>query len=52
MKVLMVDVGGTNVKLMASGHEGVRKFKSGRRLTRGKWFQTALNSQRIGSSTL
>lgn len=33
MKVLMVDVGGTNVKLMATGHEGVRKFKSGSRLT-------------------
>jgi polyphosphate glucokinase len=33
MKVLMADVGGTNVKLMASGHEGVRKFKSGRGLT-------------------
>ena len=33
MKVLMVDVGGTNVKMMASGHEGYRKFPSGRRLT-------------------
>lgn len=33
MKVLMIDVGGSNVKLMASGHEGVRKFSSGPRLT-------------------
>ncbi len=29
MKVLMVDVGGTNVKLMASGHEGRLKIPSG-----------------------
>lgn len=33
MKVLMVDVGGSNVKMMASGHEGYRKFPSGRELT-------------------
>ena len=36
MKVLMIDVGGTNVKLMASGHEGFRKFPSGRGLTAAK----------------
>lgn len=33
MKVLMVDVGGTNVKMMAAGHEGYRKFPSGEKLT-------------------
>lgn len=33
MKVLMVDVGGSNVKMMATGHEGFRKFPSGRELT-------------------
>lgn len=33
MKVLMIDVGGTNVKLMASGHEGRRKVPSGPKLT-------------------
>jgi len=33
MKVLMVDVGGTNVKVMASGHEDFRKLPSGRELT-------------------
>lgn len=33
MKVLMIDVGGTSVKMMASGHEGFRKFPSGRKLT-------------------
>ena len=36
MKILMIDVGGTNVKLMASGHEGFRKFPSGRGLTAAK----------------
>jgi predicted NBD/HSP70 family sugar kinase len=33
MKILMIDVGGTNVKLMASGHEGRRKVPSGKKLT-------------------
>lgn len=33
MKVLMLDIGGTNVKLMASGHEGFRKVPSGPELT-------------------
>ena len=32
MKVLMLDVGGTNVKLMATGHEGRRKVPSGPKL--------------------
>lgn len=36
MKVLMLDIGGTNVKMMASGHEGFRKFPSGRTLTAAK----------------
>jgi len=27
MKVLAVDVGGTNVKMLASGHEARRKFR-------------------------
>ncbi len=33
MKVLVVDIGGTNVKMLASGHEKPRRFPSGRRLT-------------------
>ncbi|HEY4960359.1 MAG TPA: ROK family protein [Candidatus Limnocylindrales bacterium] len=33
MKVLAIDVGGTNVKLLASGHEARRKFASGPTLT-------------------
>ncbi|MGV3662291.1 MAG: ROK family protein [Prosthecobacter sp.] len=39
MKVLMIDVGGTSVKLMVSGHEGSRKFSSGRTLTAAKMMQ-------------
>lgn len=42
MKVLMIDVGGTNVKLMASGHEGFRKFNSGRTLTASKMVKGVL----------
>jgi predicted NBD/HSP70 family sugar kinase len=42
MKVLMLDVGGTSVKMMASGHEGYRKFPSGRRLTAAKMVKGVL----------
>lgn len=42
MKVLMMDVGGTNVKLMASGHEGFRKVPSGRALTAAKMVKGVL----------
>ncbi len=33
MNVLAIDVGGTNVKLLASGHETRRKFPSGPTMT-------------------
>jgi predicted NBD/HSP70 family sugar kinase len=33
MRILVVDIGGTNVKVLASGHEDPRKFPSGRALT-------------------
>ncbi len=33
MNVLVIDIGGTNVKMLASGHEERRKFPSGRVLT-------------------
>src|SRR6516225_173082 len=33
MKVLTIDVGGTNVKLLVSGHEARRKFSSGPTMT-------------------
>src|SRR4051794_31955087 len=33
MKVLMIDIGGSNVKIMVSGNPEMRKFPSGRELT-------------------
>jgi polyphosphate glucokinase len=33
VKVLVIDIGGTNVKMLASGQEAPRKFPSGRELT-------------------
>ena len=33
MKTLVIDIGGTNVKLLATGHKQVRKFPSGSGLT-------------------
>lgn len=42
MKVLMIDVGGTSVKMMASGHEGYRRFSSGRGLTAAKMVKGVL----------
>lgn len=44
MKVLMLDIGGTNVKMMASGHEGYRKFPSGRTLTAAKMVKGVLEA--------
>jgi polyphosphate glucokinase len=44
MKVLMIDVGGSSVKLMASGHEGFRKFPSGRALTAAKMVKGVLEA--------
>jgi polyphosphate glucokinase len=44
MKVLMIDIGGTNVKMMASGHEGFRKFPSGRSLTAAKMVKGVLEA--------
>ncbi len=44
MKILMIDVGGTNVKLMASGHEGRRKVPSGRKLTAEDMVKEVLNA--------
>jgi polyphosphate glucokinase len=33
MKTLVIDVGGTNIKMLATGQESVRKFPSGARMT-------------------
>lgn len=44
MKILMIDVGGTNVKLMASGHEGRRKVPSGRDLTAAQMVKEVLKA--------
>jgi polyphosphate glucokinase len=33
VKILAIDIGGTNVKMLATGHEQPRKFPSGRELT-------------------
>jgi polyphosphate glucokinase len=44
MKVLMIDVGGTNVKLMAAGHEGFRKVPSGPKLTAGQMAKLVLKA--------
>jgi polyphosphate glucokinase len=44
MKILMIDVGGTNVKLMASGHEGRRKVPSGPKLTPSRMVREVLKA--------
>jgi len=44
MKVLMIDVGGTNVKLMAAGHEGFRKVPSGPNLTAAQMVRGVLRA--------
>ena len=44
MKILMIDVGGTNIKLMASGHEGRRKVPSGPNMTAAQMVREVLKS--------
>jgi polyphosphate glucokinase len=44
MKVLMLDIGGTSVKMMASGHEGYRKFPSGRGFTAARMVKGVLET--------
>ena len=44
MNILMIDVGGTNVKLMASGHEGRRKVRSGPKLTAAQMAKEVLKA--------
>jgi len=36
MNVLAIDIGGTNVKILATGHKERRKFPSGKKLTPGR----------------
>ena len=43
MNVLMIDVGGSNVKMMATGQEGFRRFPSGRKLTAEKMVKQVLS---------
>ena len=42
MKILMIDVGGSSVKMLASGDEGFRKFPSGKKLTAAKMVKGVL----------
>jgi polyphosphate glucokinase len=44
MNILMIDVGGTNVKLMATGHEGRRKVPSGPKLTAAQMTKEVLKA--------
>jgi polyphosphate glucokinase len=38
MNILVVDVGGTSVKILATGHEEPRKFPSGPTLTAEQFY--------------
>jgi polyphosphate glucokinase len=44
MRILMIDIGGTNVKLMASGHEGRRKVPSGPNFTPAQMVKEVLKA--------
>ena len=44
MKILVIDIGGTNVKMLASGHENPRKFPSGPELTPEQMVAGALSA--------
>src|SRR5262245_42699662 len=44
MKVLVIDIGGTNVKMLVSGKDTARKFPSGRELTPEKMVAGVLSA--------
>ncbi|RBP42415.1 polyphosphate glucokinase [Roseimicrobium gellanilyticum] len=44
MKILMIDVGGTNVKLMATGRRAVVKVPSGRKMTAARMIKEVLKA--------
>jgi polyphosphate glucokinase len=44
MNVLVIDIGGTNVKMLASGQESPRRFPSGKRMTPADMVQSALET--------
>ena len=44
MNVLTIDIGGTNVKILASGQKEPRKFPSGRTLTPNEWWPESRSS--------
>jgi hypothetical protein len=51
MNVLAVDIGGTNVKILATGQKEPRKFSSGRRMTPKAMVAGVKNSPPTGSAT-
>ena len=51
MNVLVIDIGGNNVKILASGQNELRKFSSGPSLTPKQMVAAVKNSPGTGSMT-
>lgn len=51
MRVLVVDIGGTNVKILATGHDTLRKAPSGSELTPEKMVSDVKTLAGSGSTT-
>jgi hypothetical protein len=49
--VLVIDVGGTPVKILATGQDEHRSFASGPPLTPGRWYPASRNSLEAGTMT-
>jgi hypothetical protein len=50
-RVLVIDTGGTNIKLLATGEKELRKIPSGPTMTAAKWSAKSKTASGIGSST-
>jgi polyphosphate glucokinase len=44
MKILVIDIGGTHVKMLASGHDEPRSFDSGKELTTHEFAREAVRA--------
>lgn len=51
MNVLVVDIGGTHVKVLVTGQTEARKSLSGPTMHPGTWWMALINSPAIGGTT-
>ena len=52
MKVLVIDIGGTHIKILGTGQKEHREFKSGSEMTPAMMVAGVMRLEKIGTTTL